>query len=364
MGATSFAVTLYNSIFNLAMGLIERDLVPDFLIRAGMRFLLSKRLLKGNMGGVVGQQERKMAFVKELKEMPIAIQQDTANEQHYEVPTEFFKLCLGKWMKYSCCLYKSDDDSLEKAEENMMGLYCSRAKLEDGQKILELGCGWGSLTLFVASVYPGSHITAVSNSSTQKVYIDSKAKEMKLNNITVITADVVHFEAPETYDRVLSIEMFEHMKNYKELLRRISCWLVPDGLVFLHFFCHKENPYHFEVEGPTDWMTKYFFSGGTMPSLDLMLYFQEDLIVKDLKYVNGTHYSKTLEAWLKVMDNNHQEVMKTFKVAYGEHDANKWRIYWRLFYMACSELFNYSKGNEWGVAHTLLCKPAIATDTE
>ncbi|GMH32304.1 hypothetical protein BSKO_00138 [Bryopsis sp. KO-2023] len=350
-----FAV-IFEALYKLSMGLIHKDLFPDFLIRVGIRQLLQKRLLSEGSGGVEGQQTRKMEFVNELKTLPIAVQTEAANEQHYEVPTEYFKLCLGKWLKYSSCYYKSDSDTLDQAEENMMSMYCTRAKLEDGQNILELGCGWGSLTLFLASAYPKSKITGVSNSDTQKLYIDSKAKELGLNNITIITQDVTDFHTTDQFDRVLSVEMFEHMKNYQALLENISSWLAPGGLVFLHFFCHKTLPYHFKVQGPDDWMSRYFFSGGTMPSLDLMLYFQDHLRVKDIKYVNGTHYSKTLEAWLEKMDDQTPEVMTIFKETYGEKDANKWRIYWRLFYLACSELFNYNQGNEWGLAHVLFEK--------
>eukprot|EP00210_Caulerpa_lentillifera_P009422 g8983.t1 len=219
--------------------------------------------------------------------------------------------------------------------------------------LLDLGCGWGSLTLFMASTYPNSSITAVSNSQTQKEYIDSKAHQLGLKNITVITCDINNFNIAKQFDRIISIEMFEHMKNYKLLLHRISKWLKADGKVFVHHFCHTKYLYEFKVEREDDWMAKYFFTGGTMPSLDLLSYFQEDLVVKKTEYINGNHYSMTLEEWLRKMDKNKEPIQVLFKDVYGK-DHSKWFMYWRLFYLACSELFRYNNGNEWGVAHVLL----------
>lgn len=299
-------------------------------------------------------------FVEELKSLPIAIETDAANEQHYEVPTEYFNYVLGPHRKYSCCLYSRSNTTLEEAEELMLELCCKRAQLEDGQNILELGCGWGSLCLYMAQAYPNSNITAVSNSKTQREYIMSQAKARGLGNLTVITANVVHFTPPESaggYDRVVSIEMFEHMKNYEELMRRISSWLRPNGKLFVHIFVHRLGlPYHYEVHGEDDWMTKYFFAGGTMPSMDLLLRFQSDLICTHTWYLNGENYSKTLEAWLSKHDAAKREILPLFKETYGEDQALKWFVYWRLFYLACSELFAYEKGERWGVGHYLFLK--------
>lgn len=344
-----------NLVFRAVMWFVELDVIPDFFIRRCIRLLLKIRLI--SMGGTVEQQlERKMAFVRELKCLPVAVQTAAANEQHYEVPTDYFVLVLGPHLKYSSCLYNSSRNTLAEAEHNMLALTCARARLQDGQAILELGCGWGSLTLFMAQAYRNSSITAVSNSNTQREFIMRRARDLGLSNVQVLTADMVDFQAPGSYDRVVSIEMFEHMKNYAELMRRISTWLRPGGALFVHIFCHKTTPYHFEVQDETDWMAKYFFSGGTMPSLDLLLYFQQHLALQDQWYVNGTHYSRTLEAWLVSHDRFRKAIMPLFAKVYGPPAALKWFVYWRLFYMACSELFNYEEGEEWGVGHYLFVK--------
>lgn len=298
-------------------------------------------------------------FVEELKGMPVAVQTEAANEQHYEVPTDYFTKVLGQYRKYSCCLYTKDSMTLEEAEVEMLELCCERARLVDGQDVLELGCGWGSLSLYMASKYPKSRITAVSNSRTQKVYIDEQAKERRLTNLHVITADVVYFSPPKgmTFDRVMSVEMFEHMKNYGELMKRISSWLKPEGHLFVHIFVHRLGlPYHYLVESEEDWMTKYFFSGGTMPSSDLLLHFQDDVSIQQQWYINGIHYSKTLEDWLVRHDAEKKSILPLFEETYGKGNALKWFVYWRLFYLACSELFAYEKGERWGVCHYLFKK--------
>ncbi|CAL5229419.1 g12740 [Coccomyxa viridis] len=338
------------------MALVERDVVPDWLIRRGIRYLLSQRVADARKGGPEEQQKRKQAFVDELKSLPIAVQTSVANEQHYEVPTEYFLLVLGKHLKYSSCLYPAANTTLDEAEEAMLDLSCQRAQLTDGQSVLELGCGWGSMSLYMASRYPKSKITAVSNSKTQKELIDSRAKQRGLTNLEVITADVVHFDTKQRFDRVVSIEMFEHMKNYQALLRNIASWLKPEGLVFVHIFTHKSLAYHFEVKGEDDWMSKYFFSGGTMPSADLLHHFQDDVSLQQQWAINGKHYSRTLEDWLQRQDRQRAEVLPIMKETYGDGQGLKWMVYWRLFYLACSELFNYNGGDEWFVSHYLFKK--------
>jgi len=357
-GNPSVLDSAYNEAFRRVLQLVEKNVVPDFLIRKGMRYLMSKRAAQSSPRSGSEFYERLQSFVEELKGMPVAVQQDAANEQHYEVPTEYFTDVLGKHRKYSCCLYTKKGMSLEEAEKEMLEVCCERAGLQNGQSILELGCGWGSLCLYLAEKYPKSCILAVSNSKTQKEYIDGMAASKGLTNLKVVTEDVVKFQSQANlYDRVVSVEMFEHMKNYQELLKRISTWLKPGGYLFVHIFVHRLGlPYHYLVESEEDWMTKYFFSGGTMPSSDLLLHFQDDLSIQNQWYVNGIHYSKTLEDWLIRHDTSKSKIMPLFQETYGKDQALKWFVYWRLFYMACSELFAYENGERWGVCHYLFKK--------
>jgi len=336
--------------------LIEKNKVPDLLLRKGIRTLLKQRLRDENKGGVEAQQAHLMALVDRLKASPIAVNTADANQQHYEVPTQFYEYCLGKNLKYSSGYWKPGVTDIDTSENDMLGLTCERAELQNGQRVLELGCGWGSLSLYMATKYPESTFKVVSNSRTQKVYIDEQAKARGINNLTVITADMNTFAIDEQFDRVVSVEMFEHMRNYQLLMKKIAGWLKPDGRVFIHIFTHKEYAYLFEVKDDTDWMSKYFFTGGIMPSDDLLFYFNDDLAVEKHWHVNGSHYGKTSEAWLKNMDRHKAEIMPLFEETYGKNQALKWWVYWRIFYMACAELWNYNKGNEWIVSHYLFRK--------
>jgi cyclopropane-fatty-acyl-phospholipid synthase len=336
--------------------LIEQNKVPDFLLRKGIRNLLQQRLDDENKGDVENQQAHLMSLIGQLKTSPIAVNTIDANQQHYEVPTQFYQYCLGKNLKYSSCYFKPGVTDLDTAEDDMLALTCVRAGLENGQDVLELGCGWGSLSLYMAAKYPGSNFTVVSNSRTQKMFIDLTAQNRGLKNLTVITADMNTFKIDEKFDRVVSVEMFEHMRNYTLLLKKVASFLKEDGKLFIHIFTHKEYAYLFEVVDDTDWMSKYFFTGGIMPSDDLMFYFNEDLVVKRHWHVNGTHYGKTAEAWLKNMDSHKAEIIPLFEQTYGKDNAVKWWVYWRLFYMACAELWNYNDGNEWIVSHYLFQK--------
>ncbi|KAK9837228.1 hypothetical protein WJX81_000114 [Elliptochloris bilobata] len=341
----------------MIMAAVERDIVPDFLLRRGIRYLLSQRVRQSEEGGASEQLRKVQAFVEELKKLPIAVQTAAANEQHYEVPTEYFLRVLGKHLKYSCCLYNRPDATLVEAEEAMLELCCERAGLADGQAILELGCGWGSLCLHVAARFPAARVTAISNSRTQREFIQQCAQERGLRNLAVITADVVKFEAARSaFDRVISVEMFEHMKNYQALLRKVACWLKPGGQVFIHIFCHRTVPYHFEVKGEEDWMAKYFFTGGTMPSADLLLHFQDDVVLERRWGLSGMHYSRTLEAWLARQDAQRADILPLMEATYGKGQGLRWLVYWRLFYLACSELFAYKSGDEWFVSHYLFTK--------
>jgi len=336
--------------------LLEQDKIPNILLRKQIRRFVKQRLTDENKGNVEVQQQHLLELIDFLKTSPIAVNTNDANEQHYEVPTAFYKYCLGKNLKYSCAYWDEGITSLDAAETKMLELSCTRAELKDGQNILELGCGWGSLSLFMAAKYPNSKITVVSNSQTQKEYIDDQADERGLKNLKVVTADMNNFDTNDRFDRVVSVEMFEHMRNYKTLLAKISTFLKPEGKLWIHIFVHKEYAYLYEFKDESDWMSKYFFTGGIMPSDDLMLYFNEDLVVEKHLHINGTNYGKTAKAWLANMDKKKNEIIPIFEQTYGVDQAMKWWVYWRLFYMACAELFFYNDGNEWFVSHYLFHK--------
>ncbi|MES2133194.1 MAG: class I SAM-dependent methyltransferase [Bacteroidota bacterium] len=337
--------------------LLEKNKLPDWLIRIGIRNLLKQRLQDEHKGNVEAQQAHLMALIEELKATPtIAVNTSEANEQHYEVPTEFYKYCLGKHLKYSSGYWKPGVTTIDTSENDMLELTCLRAELQDGQQVLELGCGWGSLSLCMAAKYPKSSFTVVSNSRTQKLHIDEQAKLRGISNLTVITHNINDFKPAQLFDRVVSVEMFEHMRNYQKLMQLVSDALKPNGKLFVHIFTHKTYAYKFEVVDESDWMSKYFFTGGIMPSDDLLLYFNEHLSIEKHWHVSGMHYSKTSEAWLQNMDKHKAQIMPLFESTYGKEQAVKWWVYWRLFYMACAELWAYNKGEEWIVSHYLFQK--------
>ncbi len=332
--------------------LCERGLVPDLLTRYGIRRLCAQRLAQEGARNVAAADRRFRELLDALRRSPIAIETAAANEQHYEVPTRFFELCLGRRLKYSSAYYPSGTETLDEAEEAMLALYGERAELADGQRILELGCGWGSLTLWMAERFPKARITGVSNSRTQREHILAQAARRGLGNVEIITRDVNQLELPEgEFDRAVSIEMFEHMRNYRHLLGRVSRWLKPEGKLFVHIFVHRYLMYPFETEGDDNWMGRYFFTGGLMPSADTLLHFQEDLTLEQRWLVPGTHYERTANHWLENQDHHREEVMAVLTEAYGADEAARWFQRWRMFWMACAELFGYSGGDEWLVAH-------------
>ncbi|MDE2408400.1 MAG: class I SAM-dependent methyltransferase [Xanthomonadaceae bacterium] len=339
------------------LGLAERGLLPDAAIRAGIRRLCAQRLEDERAGGVELQSLRQQELLELLRQSPVAIETEAANAQHYELPPAFFFHCLGPRLKYSSCYYPRGDETLAEAEEAMLALYCERAGLADGQDILELGCGWGSLTLWMAEHYPNARITAVSNSNGQRGFIEARCRERGLENVRVLTRDANTLELPtDAFDRCVSVEMFEHMRNYDSLLGRIGSWLRPGGQLFVHIFVHRTLLYPFETQGDDNWMGRHFFTGGLMPAADTLLHFQGPLAIRQQWLVEGTHYEKTANHWLQQQDAHRDKVMAILREAYGDA-AGLWFQRWRMFWMACAELFGYADGQEWMVSHYLFERP-------
>lgn len=332
--------------------LVENGRIPDLLTRAGIRLLLLQRLREQAQEGPDQEWQAMMTFVEEMRQSPIALHTQEANEQHYELPPRFFELVLGPHLKYSCCHFPEGVTELGHAEASMLALTCERAQLQDGQQILELGCGWGSLSLWMAKHYSNSSILAVSNSRPQREFIESRAQELGLKNLSVQTCDMNDFTTEQRFDRVVSVEMFEHMRNWQSLLERISSWLKPEGKLFIHIFSHRRYAYAFSSEGDSNWMGRYFFTGGIMPSNDLLLYFQKDLLLEQHWVLSGIHYQRTADAWLQMMDSQKGEILQTFRETYGK-DADVWFQRWRMFFLATSEVWGFRGGNEWLISHYL-----------
>ena len=311
----------------------------------------TRRLSNESTFSIEELESRKQDWISHMRSSDIALVPSKANEQHYEVPASFFDIVLGPNLKYSSGYWENDSENLEDSENNMLSITAERSDIENGMTVLDLGCGWGSLSCYLAQRYPNSQITSVSNSKDQKEHILARCDKIGLNNIRVITADMNSFDPGNTFDRVVSVEMFEHMRNYEKLLYNISTWLKNNGKLFVHIFSHNSLVYPFEDNRESDWMAREFFSGGMMPSHDLLLNFQEHLNIEKTWRMSGAHYEKTSLAWLKMMDQNKNEILNIFSDTYGPEKAKLWFQRWRIFFMSCEKLFGFNAGKEWGISH-------------
>jgi cyclopropane-fatty-acyl-phospholipid synthase len=335
------------------MKLVESNLLPDWLIRMAIRATIEQSTRRKYRASREDREAERLALLDRLRQSPIAVDADQANRQHYEVPAEFFQLVLGARQKYSCCYWSRGVNSLDQAEEAMLQLTCERAQLMDGLDILDLGCGWGSFCLWAAERYPNSRVVAVSNSRTQKEYIDAQCRQRNIRTVETITADVTHLQLDRRFDRIVSIEMFEHMKNYEQLMSNLADCLKPGGKLFVHIFSHREFAYEYDAANPNNWMARTFFTGGLMPSDDLLLHFQRDLVLSGHWRISGLHYGRTLRAWLDKLDRHESEVRKVLAGAYGAEKETLWLANWRLFLMACEETWNLRQGDEYLISHYL-----------
>jgi len=338
-------MTLIDRLIPAAIRAVEATPLPDPLTRAGIGYLVGMR-----RRSLAGAADGSAPFARAMADFAIAEHTDAANAQHYELPPRFFELSLGARRKYSCCLYPTGGETLDQAEELALAETVAHADLADGQRILELGCGWGSLSLFMAERLPAATIIAVSNSAPQRFHIEAQARARGLTNLTVITADMNSFAPDGQFDRVVSVEMFEHMANWQALLARVRSWLAPGGRLFVHVFTHRNQPYRFDTADRTDWIAQHFFTGGIMPSHGLIGQFPELFVVEADWRWSGTHYARTARDWLTRFDANLPAIDTVLAQVYGR-DAALWRRRWRLFYLATEGLFGHADGEEWGVSH-------------
>lgn len=331
--------------------LVDRAVLPDFVIRAGIRRVVAERLREQRAGGPAALAERLERLAASLRCAPIAVATEAANRQHYEVPSAFFEHVLGPRLKYSASWWPEGVRTLTDAEAAMLALTVERAEIRDGQSVLDLGCGWGALTLHTAATFPTCRVMAVSNSRSQGEFLQARASVLGLTNVAVVTADINTFDPGRRFDRVVSVEMLEHVRNHRALFRRIARWLAPDGRLFVHVFAHREFAYLFEPRGPSDWMARHFFAGGMMPSDDWFLQFQDHLVVDGRWSLGGEHYQRTAEAWLRNLDRHRDDIDAIFADVYGAGEAVRWRARWRVFLMACAEMFGCRGGTEWCISH-------------
>ena len=330
------------------LALAENGWLPDSVVKAGIR-----RLLRRRISSISSDPDLEAELIRRMRASPIAIETKTANDQHYELPPDFFQAALGRHLKYSGCYWPEGTESLDGAEAAALRQTCERAGIRNGMTVLDLGCGWGSLSLWIAEHYPNCRITSVSNSAPQGDFIRERARQRELGNIDVVTTDMNTFQIAGTFDRIVSVEMFEHIRNHSALLERLASWLAPGGKLFVHIFCHREHPYFFEDKGAGDWMARHFFTGGLMPAERLMEELSGPLSIEKRWRVNGEHYQKTALAWLDNLDTNRGRILAIFGETYGQADAKRWFHRWRMFFLACAELFGYNDGEEWFVSHSL-----------
>jgi cyclopropane-fatty-acyl-phospholipid synthase len=336
--------------------------LPDLLLRFAVRIILRRKTKLQEIKNIEEYQSFITTFADTLKNEKIAVHTDEANEQHYELPPQFFQAVLGKMLKYSCGYWTNRPDpnrlinDLDRSEVDMLALTCRRAEVSDSQQILDLGCGWGSAALYMAREYPGIQITAVSNANPQITYINREAKRLGYDNLSAMKADINDLDLTQKFDRVVTVEMFEHMRNYEALLKKVASFIKPGGKLFIQIFSHHTYPFRYENHTDRDWMARHFFTGGTMPSKDLLHYFLEDFSLEKQWALSGIHYRYTLEAWLQKMDRQRKQIYPLFIEVYGTGEAEKWWNYWRLFFLSCAEFFGFRDGNEWFISHYLLAK--------
>jgi cyclopropane-fatty-acyl-phospholipid synthase len=333
--------------------LLDSDLLPDGVLRMSIRQVVAGRLRDQEAGGSEQQAARLRALIERLRHEPIAVSAETANAQHYELPAAFFERVLGPRLKYSSAWWPAGVETLAAAEDEMLALTTERARIEDGHEVLELGCGWGSLTLYLGARFPASRIVGLSNSASQRQYILAKARAAGLDNVDVVTADINHYDTTHHFDRIVSVEMLEHVRNHARLFARLRRWLTADGRFFVHVFSHRQFAYLFEAAGASDWMARHFFTGGMMPSDDFFFHLQQDLVVDAHWRFDGSHYQRTAEAWLANFDRNQAAIERILAGVYGPSEVRRWRVRWRVFFMACAEMFGCRRGEEWGVSHYL-----------
>jgi cyclopropane-fatty-acyl-phospholipid synthase len=341
-----------SSPFSL-VSLVERGRVPDVLVRQGIRTLLDKRLVTQDKGTSEANRAAQAEFALSLSTGPIALEIGESNRGHFGLPSSFFREILGPRMKFSCCLFPPGVEELDRAEEAMLAETCARAGIEDGMEILDLGCGWGALAFWIAENYPGCRITAVTNTDQQREFIESLCVERSITTVRAITCDLNDFRADRIFDRIMAVEIFEYLHNWREVLARIAAMLKPEGKLFVHLFSHHRFAYPYESEGEDTYLGRYFFAGGLMPSDDLLSCFQDDLVLENRWSVPGIHYRKTAEAWLARLDSRKAAILPILREIQGS-EGSVWLQRWRLFFMACVEMWGYRDGEEWGVSHYLL----------